>query len=260
MVAVLGCTTLIPAASDPPRYIHYVITTLCIIQLSSNFAVASFHHPGRVETMQPSSFIDAPLQYDGWQYCHTCQNVKPPNTHHCSRCGFCVRGMDHHCVYLGQCVGSETMPNFLNFLFWMLLGCTYGLLMVLKAASKEWEGIQDHSISTWSNCALIPGLLCIPSYWVRWLFTAPSRVRVTGVIAMLCFTGISSALIICLQQLRLLGINQTYIKTLKEQSKRGSFSFATLAKKLEDVYGRPNWAIGVLDFRKREIDHGNKRI
>jgi len=39
--------------------------------------------------------------------CVLCNGVKPPRTHHCSKCGRCVMRMDHHCPWIGNCVGFK---------------------------------------------------------------------------------------------------------------------------------------------------------
>lgn len=35
-----------------------------------------------------------------WNTCVKCNINRPPGTHHCRRCGQCVRKMDHHCPWL----------------------------------------------------------------------------------------------------------------------------------------------------------------
>lgn len=34
-----------------------------------------------------------------WELCNKCNLMRPKRSHHCSRCGHCVRKMDHHCPW-----------------------------------------------------------------------------------------------------------------------------------------------------------------
>lgn len=34
-----------------------------------------------------------------WELCNKCNLMRPKRSHHCSRCGHCVRRMDHHCPW-----------------------------------------------------------------------------------------------------------------------------------------------------------------
>ena len=36
---------------------------------------------------------------DDWTLCQVCGTRRPPLSHHCRRCGQCVRRMDHHCPW-----------------------------------------------------------------------------------------------------------------------------------------------------------------
>lgn len=54
-------------------------------------------------------------QSQSMNICETCKTIKPPRSHHCKRCGFCVERMDHHCPWVGNCVGQK------NYLYFVLL-------------------------------------------------------------------------------------------------------------------------------------------
>lgn len=59
-----------------------------------------------------------------FKFCETCNEIKPPRTHHCSLCGKCVMKMDHHCPWVGNCVGLLTHKTFWLFLFYSVLALT----------------------------------------------------------------------------------------------------------------------------------------
>ena len=58
-----------------------------------------------------------------------CKCVKPPRTHHCSKCDRCVLRMDHHCKWMANCVGHRNLKFFLNFGFYMALLCLYSAIV-----------------------------------------------------------------------------------------------------------------------------------
>lgn len=39
------------------------------------------------------------LEREYWELCNKCNMMRPKRSHHCSRCGHCVRRMDHHCPW-----------------------------------------------------------------------------------------------------------------------------------------------------------------
>ncbi|XP_061108453.1 palmitoyltransferase ZDHHC21 isoform X2 [Conger conger] len=44
--------------------------------------------------------------------------MRPKRSHHCSRCGHCVRKMDHHCPWINNCVGEDNHWLFLQLCFY----------------------------------------------------------------------------------------------------------------------------------------------
>ena len=65
-------------------------------------------------------------------FCDKCDCVKPPRSHHCSRCGRCVYRMDHHCVWVSNCVGQRNLKFFLNFVFYMAIYLLYSVTINTK--------------------------------------------------------------------------------------------------------------------------------
>ena len=72
--------------------------------------------------------------------CRTCKVFKPPSTHHCRKCGFCVNMHDHHCEWLGTCIGARNRHPFIV----MCLVCSLwsGLLSVgaIVGTVHGWHG------------------------------------------------------------------------------------------------------------------------
>jgi hypothetical protein len=57
------------------------------------------------------------------RYCRTCQQYKPPRSHHCSSCQRCILKMDHHCPWIGNCVGYYNHGHFIRFIIYVDLAC-----------------------------------------------------------------------------------------------------------------------------------------
>ena len=70
-------------------------------------------------------------QYDGdLQYCAVCEGYKAPRSHHCRKCGRCVKKMDHHCPWINNCVGHENHGHFVGFLASAVAGCSQAAVIL----------------------------------------------------------------------------------------------------------------------------------
>jgi len=72
---------------DP--HVFYGIAIFCLVALVR----ASFTDPGRL----PENPKIPHGEREFWELCNKCNLMRPKRSHHCSRCGHCVRRMDHHC-------------------------------------------------------------------------------------------------------------------------------------------------------------------
>eukprot|EP00164_Ancoracysta_twista_P007387 GFYU01010476.1.p1 GENE.GFYU01010476.1~~GFYU01010476.1.p1 ORF type:complete len:315 (+),score=20.52 GFYU01010476.1:261-1205(+) len=69
--------------------------------------------PGIVPVL-PKSYVHDDLDSrDGYIFCKTCNNFRPPRASHCRDCGVCVERHDHHCPMMGTCIGSRNMRYFI---------------------------------------------------------------------------------------------------------------------------------------------------
>ena len=68
-----------------------------------------------------------------FKFCTTCQEVKPPRSHHCALCGRCVMKMDHHCPWTGNCIGLKNHKVFWLFLFYSAIGLLSMAIVLLRS-------------------------------------------------------------------------------------------------------------------------------
>ena len=73
--------------------------------------------------------------------CRFCNVLKPLRSHHCHRCGFCVRRFDHHCDWAANCIGAANHRGFMVYLCSQLLA----LLVLLALDIATFVGDTDAS-------------------------------------------------------------------------------------------------------------------
>ena len=89
-----------------------------------------------------------------WTPCSKCKIIRPPRCHHCSTCNRCILQFDHHCIWLNNCIGKNNYRNFLLLLFFLTIGCWYGVAVLwhhflepLREQVNEhgWHIMYDHA-------------------------------------------------------------------------------------------------------------------
>lgn len=61
----------------------------------------------------------------------------PLRSHHCSRCGICIRKFDHHCPMIGGCVGEDNHFKFIVYLFSQLIDLLLSIYGLMKTVSEN---------------------------------------------------------------------------------------------------------------------------
>ncbi|XP_026322432.1 palmitoyltransferase ZDHHC6 [Hyposmocoma kahamanoa] len=76
------------------------------------------------------------------QFCTVCKGFKAPRSHHCRKCGRCVKKMDHHCPWINCCVGHNNHGFFTLFLIYAVAGCLHAsivlIICVYHALNRVW--------------------------------------------------------------------------------------------------------------------------
>lgn len=116
-------------------------------------------HPGQSLSMKASSPEKLVFPYWAWKPCSPCQLSRPPRTHHCPICGYCVLKRDHHCFFVGVCIGLWNQRYFHVFLVWTTIAAADYVLHTLTYLL--WVA-PHHTI--WD--------LFLPAALIRWLLGA----------------------------------------------------------------------------------------
>ncbi|ORZ10242.1 DHHC palmitoyltransferase-domain-containing protein [Absidia repens] len=104
-----------------------------IILIYINYALTCLTDPGTVPINwipQQQHHLEVKRSTHAPRFCKTCNNYKPPRSHHCSTCGKCVLKMDHHCPWVNNCVGFANYCHFIRFLVYVQVSTIYLLILL----------------------------------------------------------------------------------------------------------------------------------
>jgi hypothetical protein len=98
-------------------------------------------------------------------FCNKCNISRPPRCHHCSFCKRCILQFDHHCVWLNNCVGYNNYRAFILTLFFLTIGCWYGVsIMFFPFYEPLKKQVAEHGYRfLYDNKT---GFLDIPPPWI----------------------------------------------------------------------------------------------
>merc|ERR1712054_374582 len=71
--------------------------------------------PTRDPKVDGVEMLSEDLQKKGYNWCRTCEIVRPPRASHCRSCDHCVLRYDHHCPFVNNCVGQRNYHFFVGF-------------------------------------------------------------------------------------------------------------------------------------------------
>lgn len=121
---------VVPPLPFARRLVHWTSSLLCIYQIYANWRQTRRKLP----IFADGIWFDAPPR--GWDFCSVCHQHRPPRSYHCALCDCCVLKRNHHCHFTGVCIGLGNQRNFVLFLFWIVIGCSYAIAMSFHLLSK----------------------------------------------------------------------------------------------------------------------------
>jgi len=83
---------------------------------------------------------DPSVDWTAWSFCSYCDNVgpRPPNSHHCKRCGHCRKSFDHHCTYVRTCITAENYKEFMHLVVSALVAMIYCVSIFIIDGFSLW--------------------------------------------------------------------------------------------------------------------------
>ena len=96
-----------------------------------------------------------------FRYCHVCDQIKPPRTHHCSCCNRCVQKMDHHCPWVGTCVGLRNHKLFILFLFYTSFGLIFTVCSMVPILPRIFDEAKRDDMTELGIFSLLDGAMIV---------------------------------------------------------------------------------------------------
>ncbi|KAI8362659.1 DHHC palmitoyltransferase-domain-containing protein [Blakeslea trispora] len=97
------------------------------------------------------AYIEVKKSTHAPRFCRTCDNHKPPRTHHCSTCHRCVLKMDHHCPWVNNCIGFANYGHYFRLIIYVDISVIYLFVLLcyrLAYMIQEISNTSHHPILT----------------------------------------------------------------------------------------------------------------
>ncbi|KAI9491473.1 DHHC palmitoyltransferase-domain-containing protein [Zychaea mexicana] len=123
---------------------------VCVVMIYINYSLVCLTDPGTVPgnwMPDPKDIcIEVKRSTHAPRYCKTCNNYKPPRTHHCSSCNRCVLKMDHHCPWINNCVGFANYGHFIRFIVYVLVSSIYLFTLLSCRLAQIISDMNSHNV------------------------------------------------------------------------------------------------------------------
>ncbi|KAI9261090.1 DHHC palmitoyltransferase-domain-containing protein [Sporodiniella umbellata] len=136
----------------------------CVVMTFINYFLTCFTHPGSVPVRyipRQQAFIEVKKSTHAPRFCKTCDNYKPPRTHHCSICNRCVLKMDHHCPWINNCVGFFNYCHFIRLIVYANVTSLYIFVLLSCRAYQIIHHVSPASLEVGFLCANMIGLTVV---------------------------------------------------------------------------------------------------
>lgn len=116
--------------------IHAVFTVYIWINVTFNYFAALVIKPGRpprrTELLDESTSAAQNLSEVNLDFCSHCDRLQTYGTHHCRKCGDCIRMMCHHSSIVNNCIGISNFSYYFCFMVYSCVGLTYLFYMTFS--------------------------------------------------------------------------------------------------------------------------------
>lgn len=161
--------------------VHGSLVIFLIVNIIGHYLWCIFKSPGVVKAIQEifdhTKNINNSIEQSSAiiyhpdpnpSYCNKCEITRPARAHHCKICKKCILRYDHHCPWVNNCIGRNNYRSFVLLVFYLTVGCTYGVLML----GVDFCDVMKRRIELygWSirGAEHGTGLLDLPLPWVLW--------------------------------------------------------------------------------------------
>ncbi|KAI8141236.1 DHHC palmitoyltransferase-domain-containing protein, partial [Fennellomyces sp. T-0311] len=121
-----------------------------VIMIYVNYSLVCLTDPGTVPcNWMPNPedmFMEVKRSTHAPRFCKTCNNYKPPRTHHCSTCDRCVLKMDHHCPWINNCVGFHNYGHFVRFIVYVEISAIYLFVLLSCRLAQVIDELNSHNV------------------------------------------------------------------------------------------------------------------
>lgn len=160
--------------------VHGVFVMFLVVNIIGHYLWCTFQSPGVVEVKAipttdthniSSQVYQSSINYHpdpNPSHCSKCEQNRPARSHHCRICKACILRYDHHCPWVNNCIGRNNYRSFVLLLCYILIGCTYGVLLL---GSDFYKTMKERiELYGWSirGAEHGTGLLDLPLPWIMW--------------------------------------------------------------------------------------------
>lgn len=184
-------------------------------------------HPGKIpipSVDEGDPVLSKSNRFMGYSWCQRCDFIKPPDAHHCRRCGICVYKMDHHCMYTANtCIGQDNLHHFIYFLRFLVIGSGISSSIAILYAWVFWDRLwhscsvslmyaHHHESSNLGPFHYVHVLFLFATNWMMESSTMSDFVWLESFVISLA--GCFGSFMLLHRQMRLQSVGTTYLKTL----------------------------------------------
>ena len=118
-------------------FVHCFFAVYLWIMITFNYFAAMSAKPGippkkqdlNLNNYEKENIDTTSIRKDAYEFCSLCNCLRSYGTHHCMRCGICIRMLCHHSSIVNNCVGLDNYAYYFSFLSFSWIAFFYGIMM-----------------------------------------------------------------------------------------------------------------------------------